>query len=101
MSRYESPTTINASEGLGELINYINVVTQNWFGNLLIVGIWVIVLMGYYKAQNDFKGALAVAGYVTFVVSLLFWVGGWISGATFGIVVAVAIIGTVAVLLDK
>jgi hypothetical protein len=101
MSRYESPTTINASEGLGELIDYINVVTQNWFGNLLIVGIWVIVLMGYYKAQNDFKGALAVAGYVTFVVSLLFWVGGWISGATFGIVVAVAIIGTVAVLLDK
>lgn len=101
MSRYESPTTINASEGLGELINYINVVTQNWFGNLLIVGIWVIVLMGYYKAQNDFKGALAVAGYGLFVAGLFFWIGGFVAGITFGITIALAIIGTLVLLLDN
>jgi len=101
MSRYASPVEINASEGLGALIHYVNQVTQNWFSNMLLIGIWFIVLMGFYKAKDDFSGALAVAGYCTFVVGILFWVGGWVSSWAFGIVVAMTILGTIVLLMDQ
>jgi hypothetical protein len=57
--------------------------------------------MGFYKAQNDFKGALAVAGYGTSVVALFFWLGGFVSGIAFGVVIAVTIVGTMALLMDN
>ena len=101
MSRYDSPTSVNFSDGMIGLIDYVNDVTFSWFSNLLLIGIWVIVFMGFYKSKDDPKGAFAVAGYSTFVVSLLFWIGGWVSGATMGIVVAIAIVGTIPLLLDN
>jgi hypothetical protein len=98
---HTSSTSINASKGFGEILNYTNTVTDGWISNLFLMGIWIIILIGFYKAKEDFTGALAVAGYGTFVVSLLFWVGGFISGMTFGIVIAVAVIGTIALLMDN
>ena len=98
---YPSPSTINASNGLGELFNYINLVTNNWVSNMIMIGIWIIVLMGFYKAKEDFKGAMAVAGYSTFVIGLLFWIGGFISGFAFGVVIAMALIGTAILFTDQ
>jgi len=98
---YASPSTINMSKGLSSTFGYLGNVTDGWFGSILLIAIYVIVLMGFYKAQNDFKGAMAVAGFGTFVVSLLFWIGGMISGITFGITIAVAIIGVLVLLLDQ
>jgi hypothetical protein len=98
---YASPSTINATKGLGEVLNYTNTVTDNWISNMLMIAIYVIVLIGFYKAKDDFKGALAVAGYATFVVGLLFWVGGFVSGWALGISLALAIIGTLVLLLDN
>ena len=97
---YDSPTTINASKGLTEIFSYINGVTDNWISNLLLIGIYIIVLVGFYKAKEDFQGAMAVAGYSTFVIALLFWIGGIISGAVFGMAIAVAVIGTIVLLMD-
>jgi hypothetical protein len=97
---YESPTSINASEGIQTIFYYINNVTDEWFARMIMLAIYVIVLMGYYKARSDFSGALAVAGWGTFVVGLLFWVGGLISGWVFSIVIGVAILGVVFVLID-
>lgn len=98
---YASPTTINATKGLGEVLNYVNTVTNQWISNLFIMAIFIIIMIGYYKAKDDFKGAFAVAGYGTFVVSLFFWIGGFISGMVFGVVVALAIVGTLMLLLDN
>jgi len=95
-----SPSSVNASKGFGEILNYVNVVTDGWISNMIMIAIWVIVLMGYYKAKDDFKGALAIAGYGTFVIGLLFWIGGFITGVVFGMSIAVAIIGTLVLLLD-
>ena len=98
---YPSPSTINVSQGLGEVFNYVNVVTSNWLSNLIMIGIYVIILIGFYKAKDDFKGAMAVAGYGTFVVGLLFWVGGFISGLAFVWIISIAIIGTVVLMMDN
>jgi hypothetical protein len=98
---YASPATINATKGFGEVLNYVNNVTDSWISNLFLAGIWIIILIGFYKAKEDFTGALAVAGFGTFVVALLFWAGGFISGMTFGIVIGVAVIGVIALLMDN
>ena len=98
---YASPSTINASAGFSEVLNYTNTVTDNWISKLFIMAIYIIVLIGFYKAKEDFKGALAVAGYSTFVVALFFWIGGFISGITLGGTVAVALVGTLFLLLDN
>ena len=98
---YPSPSTINASQGLGEVFNYVNVVTNSWLSNLIMIGIYVIILIGFYKAKDDFKGAMAVAGYGTFVVGLLFWIGGFISGLAFVWIISIAIIGTVVLMMDN
>jgi hypothetical protein len=98
---YADPTSVNMSAGFGQLLNYVNNVTNNWISNMILISIWVIVLMGYYKAKEDFKGAFAIAGYGTFMVALLFWVGGFVSGITLGITIAFAIIGTLVLLLDQ
>lgn len=98
---YPSPTTINASKGIGEVLTYTNTVTDSWVSNMLMIAVYIIVLIGFYKAKDDFKGALAVAGYVCFVVGLFFWIGGFVSGMAFGVSIAVAVIGTIVLLLDN
>ena len=98
---YASPTSINTSKGIMEILTYTNNVTDNWISNLLLMAIWIITLVGFYRVQDDFKGALAVAGYGTFVVGLLFWIGGFVSAWAFGISLALAILGTIVLLLDN
>ena len=98
---YPSPADVNMSSGFGNLLTYINVVTDNWISNLLLIGIYVIILMGFYKAKDDFKGALAIAGYGTFVLALLFWIGGFVSGTALGVAIAGAILGTIVLLMDN
>ena len=98
---YPSPTTINGSKGFAEVLNYTNTVTDGWISNMFLIAIYFIVLIGFYKAKEDFKGALAVAGYGTFVVGLLFWIGGFVSGLSFGFALGMAIIGTIVLLLDN
>ena len=103
MSYYPYPTSdnLNASKGLGEILNYVNSVTNQWLSNMMLIAIYVIILIGFYKAKDDFKGALAVAGYGTFVIALLFWIGGFVSGWALGITIALAIVGTIVLLLDN
>ena len=98
---YASPSTINASAGLGEIFNYVGVVSDGWFSNLLLIAIYVMVLIGFYKAKDDFKGAMAVSGFGTFVVALLLWIGGVISGLSLGITIALAILGVAVLMMDQ
>lgn len=98
---YASPTTVNMSKGLGELLIYINNVTYGWIANMILLGVYIIILMGYYKVQDDFSGALAVSGWATFVITLLFWAGGFATGWALTIAFGLALLGVLALLMDK
>jgi len=98
---YANPTSINATKGFGEVLNYVNEVTNSWISNMSLIAIYFIILIGFYKAKDDFKGALAVAGYGAFVIGLFFWIGGFISPIAFGTTIAMAILGTIVLLLDN
>ena len=98
---YDSPSTINASRGLEEILTYVNDVTGSMASIMLLVAIYIIVLMGYYRTKNDLIGGGAVAGFVTFVIALLFWLGGFVNGYTFAFVIGIMVIGVVAVLVTN
>jgi len=98
---YASPSSINASNGFIEILNYTNLVTNSWISNMLLIAIYIIILIGFYKAKDDFQGALAIAGYGTFVIALFFWIGGFVNGWAFAISVALAVMGTLVLLMDN
>lgn len=94
---FPNPADINASKGLPEFFSYANNVTYNWFSNMIIISIYMIILIGYGKATRDWIGASGVAGFGTFLISLLFYIGQLITGSTLAIVIAFAFIGALAV----
>lgn len=99
---WRSPTTVNASQGMDSFLPYLSEVTNFWFGRMLMIAIFVIFAFGYMRAKdNDFIGALAVASYVTFVLGLIFWVIGLVSGLDFAIIIGVVVVSSVLLLSQK
>lgn len=99
---WTSPTEINATQGLDSILPYLSTVTNFWFGRMLMITIFVIFLMGYLRAKSDdFIGALAVSSYVTFVVGLIFWVIGVVSGLDFAIIIGIVSVSSVLLLTQK
>ena len=99
---YTSPSTINASAGLSDFLPYISEVTNFWFGRMLMIAIFVIFLMGYLRVRDDdFVGALAISSYVTFVMGLIFWVIGLVSGLDFALIIGLVIVASVMLLMQK
>jgi hypothetical protein len=98
---YPYPTSINFTSGLSETFAYLNSVTYNWFSNMLLITIYLIFATGFYFTKRDIFGSFAVGGFAIFVVGLLFWVGGVISGVTFAFVVAVSIISFASLWIGK
>lgn len=100
---YASPSTINGSKGITEVLTYINTVTGNWISRMLILGIWVVFLMGYVKSQreDDYIGGFAVASFVTFVLGSLLWIIGFLDNATMGTVLGATVISVLVLYLSK
>ena len=100
---YRSPTTLNMTKGIGELLGYINEITNFWVSRMLMVAIFVIFLMGYLRSKNDddFIGAFAVGSYASLVIGILFWIIGFLDGVTFGIIIGLSLISTALLLFDK
>jgi len=94
---YANPSSMDVTSLTG-IFAYLNSVTGGWFSNLVLIGLYIIVIIGYYKARDSFEEALAVAGYFCFIVAMLFWAGNIITGVTLGVVIAVAIIGSLTLL---
>jgi len=99
---WDSPTTVNMTNGLDSFLPYLSTVTNFWFGRMLMIAIFVIFIMGYLKAnKQDYIGAFAVASYVSFVIGLIFWVIGIVSGLDFGVVVGLAVISSALLFTQK
>jgi len=99
---WTSPTTINASAGMDSFLPYLSEVTNFWFGRMLMIAIFVIFLMGYLRVKDDdFIGGLAVSSYVTFVLGLMFWVVGLVSGLDFAIIIGIVVISSILLLSQK
>lgn len=96
---YNSIADRNMSKGFQEILYYVNEVTFGWISVMILIAIYVIVLMGIYNSKRDFMMAMAISGFFTFIIALLFWVGDFISGTTLIFVIVVAVAGFVATFL--
>lgn len=97
---YPDPSTMDTS-GLMGMLHYINAVTKGWISNGFIITVFIVSLIGYAKATQRLPEALAVSSFFTFVVALFFWLGGFVTGVTLGIVIAITIICALTFLLSK
>jgi len=100
---YTSPTAINGSQGIMEILEYVNEVTSSWISRMLLVAIFIIFLMGYLrsKTDEDFLGAFAIGSYATLVVSIPLWLIGFVDGVSFSLVIGVSIISATLLLIEK
>lgn len=98
---YPLPSSINASEGISGVSNYLCTVTSCWFFYMLLLAVYLITVIGIYKTTNDIAQGIAVAGFFTFVVALLLWIGNVIPGFALGITIAVAIIGVLIIYMSN
>lgn len=94
-------TDVNLTKGLDELLRYTNTVSNSWISNMILIGIYVITLMGIYNYKKDFVEGLAIAGFFTFLIALLFWISGFISAFTLVITIALAIAGFIFLWFGK
>ena len=99
---FTSPTEINATAGFSSIFPYLSEVTNFWFGRMIMIAIFIIFLMGYIKTkEDDWIGGIAVASYVTFVLGLIFWVIGIVSGLDFAIIIGVVVVASILLLTQK
>ena len=100
---YKSPSSINATLGLQEFLIYASEVTNYWFGNMLLITIFMISLTYYLHTHGtkNFWSGCAIAGYFTFIISLLLWLMNAINGTTLSIVIAAVAISTIILWLNK
>lgn len=99
---YPSPTTINMTEGFSEFFPYLNEVTNWWLGRMLMIAIFMIFGFGYLsKNKDDYMGALAISSYVTFVIGLIFWVIGLVSGMDLTTIIGVTVIASIILFTQK
>jgi hypothetical protein len=98
---YPSPSDVNWSAGLQEGFIYVNDITTGVFMNVLILATYLVVLFAYGGVSKDWFGGMAVAGFVTFIVTLLLFLAGVVGWIVFGFVIAVAIISFTALVIDR
>jgi len=87
-------TTINATN-IADLVTYINSTTNNWFGLLVLLSVFVVVFVA--GLRRDVLASLSTSMFITTIVGILFRALGLIDNIIF----VLLIIGTVgtAVLL--
>ena len=99
---WRSPTTINATAGMDSFLPYLSEVTNFWFGRMVMIAIFIIYMFGYLRQkEDDFIGALAISSYVTFIIGLLFWVIGLVTGIDFAIIIGVTALASVLLLTQN
>lgn len=92
---FPSPAEINATEGLGAILVYVNFVTNDVFINLTLIVLYIIVLAAIGLPKDNFELGAAIAGITTavFATTLFLSVENLINSLTLGMTIAVALGG--------
>ena len=96
---YESITNRNMSKGFQEILYYANDVTQSWLSNLILIGIYIITLMGIYNSKRDLIMGISIAGFFTSIIASLFWIADFINGITLVFIIGVALFGFILIFI--
>ncbi len=100
MANFDSPGSQNLTDTT-ELIQYLNSVTDFWFGPIILIAIFVIAFISLVGKTVKKSAPFAAASFITAIIAILFRAMGivndsWLIGS---IVLAVA--GLAAVYFEK
>lgn len=95
-ANYSYPTNISGSSGL---LQYVNMVTDGWFGTITLIMIFAITFI----ALKDYKTnrAFAVASWVVGIIGVFFRSISIISDPVLYICIVAAGLGLVALLVEE
>ena len=97
----EQITNRNLTKGFGEILIYLNDVTNSWFSNMFLFAIWIIIAFSIYNNRQDFGEALSASGFVVAILGTLFWIAGFVGGYSLAICIGLAILGFVFLLIER
>ena len=72
---YPLPTNFTVDSGYVELLQWISMITDDFFGLLIIGGVWVIVWLALMYTDRQ-QNAITAATFVAFILSILLWLMG-------------------------
>lgn len=105
---YADLSTINSSKGLQEILVYANTVTNGFFISMALTAFFIIILLATYNSQKnrtgygDFWASFAVAGFLNFVLAVLFsLISGLMNLYVLIICLALAIIGLIGLMFNR
>lgn len=101
MVRYPSLRDRNLSKGFGEVLAYNNEVTNSWASNGLLISIWILLTTGVFLARRDFFEAIAVSGFSVFIISVLMWLGGFVSDVTVVFTLVISVVSFASLWISK
>ena len=102
MARYPDIVDhVNLTEGIDKVFNYVDFVTHGIFMLMFLSAILIIATLGIYQKNKDLLASYAIASFSTWVIALLFFLAKVISKQTFGIFLALSIMGYIAVCFPK
>ena len=96
---YDSPSSQNFT-GINSIFIYLND-TTGIFGWFLLLCIYVIFLFGISYYKKDIPTGMAIAGFITVIIGVLFRILGLINSVVLGTCIAVAIGGLIVLLFSK
>ena len=100
MANFASPQSQNLTDPT-LLLQYINSVTSFWFGNIILICIFIITLISLVGKTQKTATPFAVAGFLTAMIALLFRAleivnDAWLIGS-----IIVAVMGLTAVYFER
>lgn len=92
------PSPVNATR-ISQLLQYTNEVTNNWFGNLVILAIFVIVFLA--MLNRPVKEAFAAASFITLLLASFLYLMQILNELVLFICIFATAIGVIGLLRDK
>ncbi len=84
---FKTIDAVNTTEGLHTIFIYVNEITSGLFSRLILLAFFLIIGMGAYLFQKgdsgngDLPGSLAIAGFVTSGLAIIFsFIPGLVNG---------------------
>ena len=98
---YPSISDVNTTKGIGQVLGYVNDITDSWLSNGFLITIYFIIVISVFIARKDWAEGFAIGGFITFLVGFLFYLADFVAGYTLVILGAVAVLGVISLFITK
>lgn len=96
---YPSPSDQNFTS-IVSIFTYINDVTEI-FGWFLLLCIYLVFMFGISYYKKDISLGVAIAGFITVIIGVLFRIVNLINSFVLGIIITIAVMGLILLLFTK